>query len=452
MKILLVNVNTCVSPYPVFPLGIAHLAAALEAAGHTVRLHDINLDRDLEKAVAGFNPGLIGLSLRNIDDVQIESATIFSPILAAMTLRIRAVSAAPVVLGGSGYSLFPERLVADAKADYGIPGEGERSLALLVNALEGSLPFAAVPGLVHRLPSGSLVSNKREALSPELIPIPVRQADIASFYLDKSAMLNVQTQRGCSFTCCYCTYPVIEGTTFRRRPAVEVAEDFIRAKAAGARYLFVVDSVFNSSEEHVRGICDELIRRDAQIDWGCFLRPEGLTVELMQLMRRAGLRHIEFGTDTLTDETLAAYGKGFTFDDVVSSSEAARQAGVHYAHFLITGGPAETEATIREGFENAKRIKKTIFFPFVGMRLYPGTHLYAWAEREGTLPKDHDFLMPWFYVSPHVNAQRCAELLRGFHKEEPRWMVGETPPELLAVMDGLRKRGVTGPLWEFLAR
>ena len=242
------------------------------------------------------------------------------------------------------------------------------------------------------------------------------------------------------------------GTTFRRRPAAEVAEDFAQAVSAGAKYLFVVDSVFNSSREHVTGICEEIIRRDIKVDWGCFLRPENVDLDTMKLMKRAGLAHIEFGSDSFADETLSAYGKGFTFEDIYLSSEAAREAGVHYAHFLISGGPAETEKTLRDGFENSKRLKKTVVFPFVGMRLYPGTFLYDWAQREGSLPQNIDFLKPYFYVTPHVEQGRILEMLRAFGKESKRWVVGDMPPEMAKVMEGLRARWVVGPMWEFLAR
>ena len=61
----------------------------------------------------------------------------------------------------------------------------------------------------------------------------------------------------------------------------------------GARYA-VLDSVFNSSNQHVAEICEALLRRHVKMSWGCFLRPRGLTPELMKLMKRAGLTHIEF--------------------------------------------------------------------------------------------------------------------------------------------------------------
>jgi radical SAM superfamily enzyme YgiQ (UPF0313 family) len=265
-------------------------------------------------------------------------------------------------------------------------------------------------------------------------------------------MVNLQTQRGCSYTCCYCTYPLIEGSRFRRREPQQVCEEIEAALAAKAGYFFIVDSVFNTSTAHVTAICEEIIRRGLKIQWGCFLRPQHCSAELLALMARAGLRHVEFGTDSLCDTVLQSYGKHFTVEDVIQASEAARKARVHYAHFLIIGGPGETEATIREGFANSRRIPKTVFFPFIGMRIYPGTPLYAYALREGVIKPDDDLLAPAFYVTPHVSVERMQQLLADFQVQAKNWIVGELDPALTVVMQGLRAKGIAGPLWEFLAR
>jgi radical SAM superfamily enzyme YgiQ (UPF0313 family) len=93
--------------------------------------------------------------------------------------------------------------------------------------------------------------------------------------------------------------------------------------------------------------CEAILRTGSKIPSGCFLRPRGLTPELMKLMGRAGLAHIEFGTDSFCDEVLAAYHKDFTFDDALHSSELAHQERIDYCHYLICGGPGETLETMQ---------------------------------------------------------------------------------------------------------
>ncbi|HUI93375.1 MAG TPA: lipid biosynthesis B12-binding/radical SAM protein [Chitinivibrionales bacterium] len=451
-KILLISVNRCTTPYPVFPLGLAHVGAALTRAGHTVEIADCAVDAEgIGNTIKIFNPHFIGLSLRNIDDIRITNTQFFAGDLAVLAKEIRSLSKSPIIIGGSGYALYPERLLKESGADFGVKGEAEEAIAQLIAALEKKGGYENIPGLVYRNKNVIIQNAVKQCAEASVVP-PLLPSNLTKFYIDKSSMLNVQTQRGCAHTCCYCTYPVIEGTAVRDKKPAAVGEELEQIKKTGARYFFIVDSVFNSSQAHVTGICEEIIKRNLNLSWGCFLRPQGLTRELTDLMAAAGLSHIEFGSDSFSDSVLSAYGKNFSFEDVFRSSEFARQARIHYAHFLIIGGPGETEDTIRESYENSKRLKKTVHFPFTGMRVYPGTPLYRRALAEHVITKDTDLLPPFFYISPYLTKDKILGLLGSFAKESKNWVIGEPPEENTKTAGKLRDRGVTGPLWEFLAR
>jgi radical SAM superfamily enzyme YgiQ (UPF0313 family) len=451
-RIALVNSNRCSEPYPVFPLGIAHLAAFLEKGGMTAELFDVSVDgHDLEDRVSRFNPDYVGISMRNIDDLQIHGPVLFAPFLRDVTGRLKTAVRVPVILGGSGYSLFPEQLLDMCGADYGITGEAENALAMLIERLAAKRPVDDVPGLVYRS-RGFIKINAKKSIPPADISTPSIPPRLADYYCRSSSMLNVQTQRGCAFKCCYCTYPVIEGRRLRLRPAADVCTDIAAMRKAGAEYVFLVDSVFNTSHEHVQEICGSISRSGIKIKWGCFLRPSGLTQEMLNVMAAAGCTHIEFGTDSLCDKVLDAYGKGFTFDDVAYSSSLALKAKIHYSHFLILGGPGENEKTLAESFVNSKRIQRTVFFPFIGMRIYPGTSLYDCAVKEGYIGKDTDLLAPKFYISPALTEKKIRAMLDDLRQSAPNWIVGDIPEGNQSAADMLRKKGISGPLWEFLIR
>jgi radical SAM superfamily enzyme YgiQ (UPF0313 family) len=264
-------------------------------------------------------------------------------------------------------------------------------------------------------------------------------------------MLNVQTQRGCPFKCCYCTYPLIEGKQNRRRPAEMVAAEFELLQRQGARYVFIVDSVFNSSARHVTEVCEALLRRGVKLAWGCFLRPQGLTADLLDLMSRAGLAHIEFGSDSFSDTVLAAYEKDFTFAEIVRASELARARDIEHCYYLIAGGPGETENTIREGFRNAEQLKSAIILAVVGMRIYPGTRLFERAMAEGCIDRDANLLTPAYYIAPGLTEQGVFAMLQEFAHRSPNWIVGDPTPVYLKLSQRLRQRGVVGPLWSYLS-
>jgi len=451
-RVLLISVNQYDFPHPVFPLGLAHVDAALRHAGHQTRLVDLNLNPPpLPEIIAEFQPDLVGLSLRNIDDTLIRNRATFFDVLTSVCRDVRGATSAPVVLGGSGFSIFPEQLLRLSGADFGIQGEGERPLLALLEALRNGGNVGQIPGLVFRDGDRVLANPREERTAAEEIAIPERSAELTDFYLRRSSVLNVQTQRGCALQCCYCTYPLLEGRKYRRRPAEAVGEELARLQSSGARYVFIVDSVFNTSPAHVRQFCEEILRRNLRLQWGCFLRPQHLTTELMKLMARAGLRHVEFGSDSFCDEVLAAYGKQLTFDDILHSSELARSEGVAYAHFLICGGPGETRDTLQSSFANSRQLRSAIVLARVGMRVYPGTPLFDRLCREQPGFERTDLLPPYYYLTPALPEAEVFEQLRGFARQSPNWIFDDPPPAYFAMAERLRARGTVGPLWSYLA-
>jgi radical SAM superfamily enzyme YgiQ (UPF0313 family) len=451
-KVLLINANRCTRPDPVFPLGLTHLNAALRHAGHSTAWLDrlANLDR-LEQVVESYRPDFIGLSLRNIDDVLIGKRETFFDDAISLGARIRQKTSVPIIVGGSGYSLFPQQLLELTGADFGVCGEGEASLVALIAALETNRAFTGIPGLVFRQ-NGKVVINPPAAAPLDGACLAADRPDaITAHYLRMSGVLNVQTQRGCRFRCAYCTYPLIEGRRHRRRPADLVAEEFAQLQRLGARYVFIVDSIFNSSALHVADVCEALLRRNLKLSWGCFLRPQGLTAEIVKLMARAGLAHIEFGSDSFCDEVLAAYHKDFSFDDIRRSSELARREDVDCCHFLICGGPGESRETLAQSHANSQHLNGAVIMAVVGMRLYPGTSLFEQAAREGQVSPAMDLLTPTYYLAPDLTAEAVFAQLQEFARLSPNWVVGDPAPGYTSLVERLRQRGVVGPLWSYFA-
>ncbi len=449
-RILLISTNKCDFPYPVFPIGLAMVEEAVRRAGHTTRWLDLQVDEtSIKDVIQEFRPDVVGMSLRNIDDVVFRRRETYFGALVDVCREIRQHSTCPVILGGSGFSIFPNQLMELSGADYGIQGEGEATLTRLLVALENGNDPRDLPGLCYRH-DGRVRSNPCTAppLKLDASPSPRPRAE---YYLRESSMLNIQTQRGCSFECCYCTYPLLEGRGHRRRPPELIAEEMLLLQQQGARYGFIVDSVFNSSPTHVIETCEALIRRGVKMQWCCFLRPQGLTREQMQIMSRAGLTHIEFGSDSFDDSVLQAYGKHFRFEDVLRSSELAYEAKVDYCHFLICGGPGETRETLRHTFENSLKLPNAVILALPGMRVYPGTPLFRHARKIGKCPGEMDLLEPHFFFSPHLDPDAVAAELKAFSTASPNWIVNEPQPEYYALTRRLRQRGVVGPLWSYLS-
>lgn len=448
-RVLLVNPNTCDNPYPVFPLGIAYVDASLRRAGVETRVIDLNLD-SFDRVVGvfkEFDPDWIALSLRNIDDVRISVREFFVDAIRDLIGNLRLLSSAPIILGGSGFSVMPNEIYGYCRPDFGIAGEGEEALVRLI---EGYLP-ESIAGLVYVDASGAIKANPVRAYSGFKTDVPCRDPRLFAHYLTDGGMANLQTQRGCPLHCCYCTYPVIEGRSYRKRDGKSIADEFESLKAMGARYVFIVDSVFNTSEAHVRGICEALVARGSPLPWGCFMRPKHLTQNLLGLLKASGLRHVEFGSDSLCDAVLQSYRKDFTFEDIRRSSELMLDAGIDFCHFIIFGGPGETAETLLESFENSKKIHHGLFFPSIGMRVYPRTSLHRVSVSEGGSCDESELLKPSYYIAPGFTEATLMGRISEFAHQSANWVDLEHSPAFDEISRRLRKKGVVGPLWNYLS-
>ena len=144
MRVLLISPNREVSPDPVYPLGLASLAAVLKAGGIMVKGSDLCFHSDwtkvLEQDLESFRPDCIGLSIRNIDNVTYPRSTAYLPFIKEVVDLCRFKTAAPIVVGGSGFTLLPEGVLDFLGADYGVVGEGEQAFLDLLQKMAGDRP------------------------------------------------------------------------------------------------------------------------------------------------------------------------------------------------------------------------------------------------------------------------------------------------------------------------
>ena len=451
-RVLLANINRYDQPYPVYPLSLAYLNAALEEHGHGCRIWDAKTSvESLEDVVRDYRPDYIGISVRNVDNVQSHNPKSFMRELIDYCQRVRRVSDGVIVLGGSGYSVFPRELMAVSDADYGVVGEGERALVQLIEARTSGADPREIPGLVWKKPDGGVGMAPRSPNGEMFTVYPKHDDALLNAYTSRGSIPGVQTQRGCPLRCTYCTYPLIEGKKSRFRGGEEIVDEMRRLLAQGVRYTFIVDSVFNTSREHTMQVCEALAAARLGMEWGCFLRPRNVTRDLLVLMKQAGLKHVEFGSDSFSDRTLKHYAKSFTWDEVFKASELAHELGLHYSHFLIFGGPGETEDSVEETLEHSMQLPGAYFFATIGMRIYPDTPLWRHCapESKGESPADY-LLEPRFYVEPPLTTPSLLARIKKHQETNDNWVLGDPPPAFAETMDKLRQRGVVGPMWEYI--
>jgi radical SAM superfamily enzyme YgiQ (UPF0313 family) len=454
VRILFVSVNRESAPYPVAPLGLAYVAGAARDAGHEVRLLDLCFsgrpEQDIADAVRLLAPELIGISIRNVDNLTYPSSVSFLEEIRTTVATLRAHSGAPIVAGGPGFSIFPERLLDVLDVEFGVIGEGEETLCLLARDIEDGRGAPDLPNLIRRGETSRDVQHTVGAFAGSRWP--ARDLLDNGRYLALGGMANLQTKRGCPFACAYCTYPHIDGPSVRLRSPGDVVDELASmVRESKLDEVFFVDDIFNWPHDHAVGICEEIVTRGLRVGWTCFASPLGMTPELARAMKHAGCRGVEFGADTASPTILGSLAKPFSQEDLLVAARACREAGLPSAYYLIFGGPGETCGTVQETAELMDALRPTAVLAFMGVRIYPHTRLHGIALSDGVVTEEDDLLLPRFYVSPTIGADELMSAVGGHAARRPNWVVPalglRSDPALLTA---LRRNGHRGPLWDLL--
>jgi radical SAM superfamily enzyme YgiQ (UPF0313 family) len=422
VKVLLISANTEAINMPIIPSGLACVAAATSAAGHAVELVDLLTAGDprqaLQEALQGFHPDAIGISVRNIDNQDMRSPRFLLEQVKDVVAWCRSVSRAPIVLGGAGYSIFPESVLAYLQADMGIRGEGEVVFPILLERLTHNLDPSNVPGLC--LPGQCARPARIRSSTLDALPLPdFRPWQAAAAKAD--LWLPLQTRRGCPLDCSYCSTRAIEGRTLRKRSAETAADAVARYSRDGFQRFYFTDNTFNLPPSYTLEFCRTLASRHLDISWRCILYPTHLDEGLVQEMARAGCSEVSLGFESGCENVLHNMNKKFAPADVRRTCSLLADQGIRRTGFLLLGGPGETMESAEESLAFADSLALEAVKVTVGIRIYPETVLARTALQEGMIAKEDDLLFPRFYLAAGLGKQ-LFQLVSDWTATRPEWI------------------------------
>ena len=423
MRVLLISANTETLNMPTMAMGLGGVAAAVRAAGHEVKFLDLMGHADVvplvSKVVTEFDPQIIGISIRNIDDQKRQGTQFLLDGAAPVVTACRRVSRAPVVLGGAGYSLFPSAALDYLGADMGIQGEGETAFCRLLEEISLDRPnFLTVPGLYRRgePPPGTRTFET----DLDLLPFPGPDLFDPSQANNPACYLPIQTRRGCPLGCSYCSTATIEGRRIRRRSPEMVAAALRVWREAGFHRIFFVDNTFNLPPAYAKDLCRHIRNLDLDLQWRAILYPGYVDPSLVEEMARAGCREVSLGFESGSAAILTEYGKHFGPDEIRRTTRLLKKAEIRAMGFLMLGGPGETRETALESLQFAESLSLESMRLTVGVRIYPGTPLARRAVAEGIIDVGDDLLQPRFYLTPGME-KWLPEIVSKWCVGRPMW-------------------------------
>jgi radical SAM superfamily enzyme YgiQ (UPF0313 family) len=422
MRVLLISANREDINMPALPMGLGCVAAAAQRAGHEVKFLDLltvdDFHQALKNRIAAFNPEVIGVSVRNIDDQVMESTHFMLDQAREVVGRCRQLSKAPIVLGGAGYSIFPQSALEYLQADMGIHGEGEVAFPILLSHFADQKDLAAVPGL--HLPGRGRQAERRFVKNLDTLALPDPSLMTSPGSKNQHYWLPFQTRRGCPLNCSYCSTSTIEGHLIRKRSPGAAVQELARWVRAGFSQVFFVDNTFNLPQPYAIELCRQMSEARLDFRWRCIVYPGRVSGPLVDAMARAGCTEVSLGFESGHHMMLRDMNKHFTPRDIRRASDLFAAAGIRRMGFLLLGGPGETRESVAESFDFVESLALDALKITIGIRIYPYTKLARVAAAEGRIAADDDLLRPRFYCVKELEAwlrETVAERAAG----HPNW-------------------------------
>ncbi len=422
MKVLFISIAMPDLIMPTLPLGTVSVAAAARVVGHDVRLLDVHEGGDLEAAVvnaiADFAPEAIGLAVRNIDDQSMIGTRFLLDPLKKISETCRTCSKAPIILGGAGYSMYPELLLEVLEADIGIKGDGEAALPAVLDHLQTGVDVSMLKGVYvrGRSPAQAIceVPDMSRLVQPDPDIWPCTEQERAEVWLP------FNTRRGCALECSYCSTASIEGTTLRSRDPSFVAGHIRRHYEAGFRRFYCTDNTFNLPADYARRLCRAFIQNALPVSWACIVYPYRVGEELANDMAQAGCVEVSLGFESGSPAMLKNMNKRFSLFDVRHAARLFNKQGIRLNGFLLLGGPGETRESVLESLAFADSLPLAALKITSGIRIYPGTGLVRAAVEEGVIGADDDLLYPRFYLARELHGW-IEEEIAHWTATRPHW-------------------------------
>lgn len=354
-------------------LGLCSIAANLP--DHEVKIVDLvlvhkNIRSWLDTFLKEFHPRLIGISSMSF---QYHSA------LRVISLCREFAPEAKIALGGYHASLAHEELTAGIPPfDYLLRGEGEQAFPALVEALEGEQELASVPGLSWFCEGSFRHNPPAKLLDLRLLPLPSRSARVLDHFTYFNRKMDcVETSRGCTMPCTFCSISGMYGSSFRCYTIDRVMDDLRELRQRRTKTVLLVDDNITLDPARFRRIAEAIIQNGLNdMEYLVQASVAGIVSdpELIPTLARANFSMVFLGIEAVQSRNLQQFQKGDIREKTVQAVSMLRKHGIAVMGGFIIGNPDDNWYDIREVFRAIRELR--IDLPYVQcVTPYPGTRI-----------------------------------------------------------------------------
>lgn len=371
-------------PYPT--LGLLYISAFLKEQQKNVTLIDSTFSNssDWQQEILGEQPDVIAFYTNLMTKVEV---------IKQLQFLKEQLPNTTFVAGGPDVSYNQENYLK-AGFDVIVIGEGEQTMLELINALESRSDLCTVPGISF-FRDGVLQENEARIKIKDLpaLPFPDREAIPFEKYLKiwqehhGKRTANISTQRGCPYTCKWCSTAVY-GQSYRRNdPARVVSEILHLKKDFGVEALWFVDDVFTVSHKWLSSLHAEFKKHNLVIPFEIITRAERLNETVLRQLKDMGCFRIWIGAESGSQRIIDKMDRRVTLETVQEMMQLTQHLGMESGTFIMVGYPGETHDDIKATLNHIEKCNPDLL---TITRAYPikGTALYSEIEAEITVRPD----------------------------------------------------------------
>lgn len=385
MKVLFVNPPQTASKYKFMgviapPLGIAYMAGVLQENNIDVEILDASAEdmdfKDVEKELLKRKPDLVALTAltptigRALETAQVVKETLPDSI---------------VVMGGYHPTFNFIETLEDENVDIVIRGEGEYIMLNLVQALENQSSLHDVKGIVFEdknskeivvNPEAPLIQDLDELPFPALNLLPMKKYRLLDMDTHMTTMI---TTRGCPMQCSFCSSAAMHGKKIRERSVENIVDEIEYLKTNyDIDTIAFMDDTFTLKKRKVMAICDEILKRNIEIMWGCTSRVDTLDEKLLKKMKEAGCITIFIGVESADQQQLDNMCKNTTIAKIENTFKIAHKLKIRTIASVALGMPGDTKEIMNKTVKFVHKLKPNYAIYSLATP-YPGTRFYKEA-------------------------------------------------------------------------
>ncbi len=363
-------------PYP--PLGLLYISSYLKQKGLFVDVFDTTFSskNDFKKHVLVQKPTIIALYVNLMTKLNVLD-------LIQWIKSEKKLQNTKIILGGPDVT-YNTLDYLQAGADFIVLGEGEQTCYELIYALQKSeIDFENIAGISYLNHEQIEVKTapREKIKNIDTLPFPDRESIDLTKYIEVwkthhgSGMISISTQRGCPYTCKWCSTAVY-GQSYRRRSVENVLAEleFLIQKYQINTFWFV-DDVFTVSHQWLRAFNDEIVKKGITIRYECISRADRMNEEVIQLLKSSGCFRIWIGAESGSQKIIDLMDRRVDVMQVREMIQQTKKHGIEAGTFIMLGYPGETKEDIEETIIHLKESLPTHFtitiaYPIKGTGLY----------------------------------------------------------------------------------